>query len=72
MQHDDELIKMLESRAEVKIDGGSFIQNLILGEQPKPSPTVKNIKSQQMIDDLKKHGVEVSYIDPVTFEENKL
>jgi hypothetical protein len=74
MKGDDECIEMLNAKAEVKVDGGSFIQNLIMNRTIPPNPTsvVQVIRSQQMINTLKDHGVEVSFIDPVTFEEYKL
>jgi hypothetical protein len=74
MKGDDECIEMLNANAEVKVDGGSFIQNLIMNQTIPPNPTsvVQVIRSQQMINTLKDHGVEVSFIDPVTFEEYKL
>jgi hypothetical protein len=75
MESGDECMEMLNECAEIKIDGGTFIQNLVLNK-PLPqqsTPSVKAMKSsQQMIDTLKEHGVDVSYIDPVTFEEHEL
>lgn len=74
MKGDEECMKMLNECTEVKIDGGTFIQNLVLNK-PLPqqsTPSVKTMRSQQTIDTLKEHGVDVSYVDPVTFEEHKL
>lgn len=74
MKGDDECIEMLNVKTEVKVDGGSFVQNLIMNQTipPKPTSVAQAVQSQQMINTLKDHGVEVSFIDPVTFEEYKL
>jgi hypothetical protein len=65
---------MLNARTEIKVDGGSFIQNLIMNQTipPKPTSVAQAVQSQQMINTLKDHGVAVSFVDPVTFEEYKL
>lgn len=74
MKEDEEWMKILNERTEVKVDGGSFVQNLIMNQTipPKPTSVAQAVQSQQMINTLKDHGVEVSLIDPVTFEEYKL
>lgn len=66
-EYDDEYIKILGSHPPtVNIDGGTMLQTDLLNAKPK-KPSIES----RIIAALKRHGVDVTYIDPKTFKEHK-
>ena len=70
--YDEEYLQILGNHTEVKIDGGTIIhEQLNNGDLPNKPP--KKIPFRcRMIEALKKLGIKVTHIDPVTFIERDI
>lgn len=67
-KYDEEYMKILGAHnQEIKIDGGTIVQRKVL-EQKIPKPTIKS----RIIEVMKRLGIKVTYIDPVTFKESNI